>query len=153
MMAVCSGVSGIIITYDKRKLRPVEPPPPPSIAEQIAAIRAKWPDIMTPIKAVDSVIEATCRHFGMNRVQIMARRRMNKLVYARHICWYLCREMTGASFPEIGRRFGGMDHTSVLHGAQKIGRLIDRGDAQTAIAVDAVRTIARQINPALKVTP
>jgi hypothetical protein len=47
-------------------------------------------------------------------------RRTVDLVYARHIAFYLCRKLTSKSYPDIGRRFGHRDHTTVLHGIRKI---------------------------------
>ncbi|MEK6527176.1 MAG: helix-turn-helix domain-containing protein, partial [Nitrospirota bacterium] len=42
------------------------------------------------------------------------------LVHPRQIAMYLCRELTDASFPEIGRHFGGKDHTTIIHACKQI---------------------------------
>jgi chromosomal replication initiator protein len=42
------------------------------------------------------------------------------LVHPRQIAMYLCRELTDASFPEIGRLFGGKDHTTIMHACRQI---------------------------------
>jgi chromosomal replication initiator protein len=41
-------------------------------------------------------------------------------VHPRQIAMYLCRELTDASFPEIGRLFGGKDHTTIMHACRQI---------------------------------
>jgi chromosomal replication initiator protein len=48
---------------------------------------------------------------------------MKKIAYPRHVAQYLCRELAGLSLPEIGARFGGKDHSTVLHACRKIERL------------------------------
>jgi chromosomal replication initiator protein len=46
-------------------------------------------------------------------------------VIPRQIAIYLCRELTKASFPEIGDKFGGKDHSTIIHSVKKITRLLD----------------------------
>ena len=51
-----------------------------------------------------------------------SRRRSKTLVHPRQIAMYLCRELTDASFPEIGRHFGGKDHTTIIHACKQINK-------------------------------
>lgn len=64
------------------------------------------------------IIETVAEKHGMSVDDIMARSRKDRIVAARHEAFYLLRE-AGYSFPQIGRFFGGMDHTTALHGALK----------------------------------
>ena len=57
----------------------------------------------------------TCRKTGLTKEQILCNRRTAQFVMARRILWNLARELTGLSYPDIGRRTGGRDHTSVMH--------------------------------------
>jgi hypothetical protein len=89
-------------------------------------------------------IQATvCDHYGLTLVQLLAERRFRPLVRARQVAMYLCKVLTGRSLPEIGRRFGRKDHTTVLHAARKITALIDpenwEFDPLIAAAVKALR--------------
>jgi hypothetical protein len=79
--------------------------------------------------AVDEIITATARHFKFSLTDLMACRRLASVVRARQVAMYLTKVLTTRSFPEIGRRFGGRDHTTVLHAVRKIERLrqIDTG--------------------------
>jgi hypothetical protein len=67
---------------------------------------------------------AVAQYFQMSRRDLVAAGRMVPVAYARHIAFYLCKTLTLRSLPEIGRKFGGRDHTTVLHGYRKIERLM-----------------------------
>ena len=51
---------------------------------------------------------------------------------------YLCRERLGTSYPDLGSRFGGKDHTTVLSAYKKIGRLLEENDDKVLDAITAV---------------
>ena len=51
---------------------------------------------------------------------------------------YLCKQMTTRSLPEIGRRFGGRDHTTIMHGVKKIEELMQK-DSQIADDLELLR--------------
>ena len=65
--------------------------------------------------SVDEIQRAACQHFGLTKIELLSRRRTNDVVIPRQIAMYFCKQLTTRSLPEIGRRFGGMDHTTVLH--------------------------------------
>jgi nitric oxide reductase activation protein len=73
---------------------------------------------------VHRVVEIVAKFFGLSVNDMRSHVRSRQLVYARHIAMYLAREMTPKSLPIIGRELGGRDHTTVMHGHQKIRRLI-----------------------------
>lgn len=65
--------------------------------------------------SVGEIQRAACNHFGITPLEIIARRRARRVVIPRQVAMYLCKTLTTRSLPEIGRMFGGMDHTTVLH--------------------------------------
>ncbi len=65
------------------------------------------------------------RQFGCYVSDLRGDRRSADVVYPRQIAMYLCRELTDASLPQIGDRFGGRDHTTVLYAVNKIKRLLN----------------------------
>ena len=69
---------------------------------------------------------------------IVSARRTSDIVMPRHIAMYLARTMTPRSFPEVGRRMGNRDHTTVLHGFKKIERLV-RENPNVADDVNAIK--------------
>lgn len=82
--------------------------------------------------SVRDIQRAVCRLYGMDPMDMISSRRQAKIVRPRQIAMYLARALTPKSYPEIGRRFGGRDHTTVLHAERKIAELIQRDDALAA---------------------
>ncbi len=75
------------------------------------------------IITMDDIQETVAGRFHVKISDLRSRRRSKTLVYPRQIAMFLCRELTDASFPEIGRQFGGKDHTTIIHACKQIGKL------------------------------
>lgn len=69
---------------------------------------------------VEDIQRAVARHFGISRLDMISRRRSSEIVRPRHVAAWFAREYTPRSYPEIGRLFGGRDHTSMLHAVRRI---------------------------------
>lgn len=69
---------------------------------------------------------------GISLNDLTSSRRTAKMVFARQVAMYLAKKLTPNSLPEIGRRFGGRDHTTVLHAVRKIEDLVSRDQALAA---------------------
>lgn len=72
---------------------------------------------------VSKIIQATARHFEIDVSDILGQTRTKELVYPRQIVMYLARELLNNSYPQIGEALGGKDHTTIMHGVQKISQL------------------------------
>jgi chromosomal replication initiator protein len=70
----------------------------------------------------EGVLEAVASHFGAQLGDMRGRSRAKAIVLPRQIAMYLLREETGASLVDIGQSLGGRDHTTVMHGIEKIER-------------------------------
>jgi len=77
-----------------------------------------------PVFSIRDVQDAVCQRFGVSRADLLSERRIQKLVFPRHIAMYLAKELTKRSLTEIGRRFHGRDHATAIHAVRKIERLI-----------------------------
>ncbi|MBO5057427.1 MAG: chromosomal replication initiator protein DnaA [Lachnospiraceae bacterium] len=66
------------------------------------------------------IINVVAEHFGINPDDIISKRRNSEFVQPRQICMYLCRKMTAESLQSIGKALGKKDHTTVIHGIEKI---------------------------------
>ncbi|MGI9404787.1 MAG: chromosomal replication initiator protein DnaA [Hyphomicrobiaceae bacterium] len=69
---------------------------------------------------IDDILKLVSKHYGISRNDILSQRRHRSIVWPRQIGMYLSKKLTSRSLPEIGRRFGGRDHTTVLHAIRKI---------------------------------
>lgn len=83
---------------------------------------------------VRNVVRVVAAHYGISEIDIISARRTKEVMRPRHVAYYLARTLTTLSLPEIGRRMGGKDHTSVLHGVAKMEKQI-AGDEQLAAEV------------------
>lgn len=69
---------------------------------------------------IEDIQKTVARQFNVSKADLLSNRRTQVIVRPRQIAMYLAKEMTPRSLPEIGRRFGGRDHTTVLHAVRKI---------------------------------
>lgn len=73
---------------------------------------------------IEDIQKLVATHFNVSRADILSSRRTASVVRPRQIAMYLAKVLTPRSLPEIGRRFGGRDHTTVLHAVRKISGLV-----------------------------
>jgi chromosomal replication initiator protein len=69
---------------------------------------------------IEDILRIISRHYGVSKGDLLSQRRHRSVVWPRQIGMYLAKQLTARSLPEIGRRFGGRDHTTVLHAIRKI---------------------------------
>ena len=86
---------------------------------------------------VDEIQKTVAEHFTLKQADLLSERRTRSVARPRQIAMWLCKQHTTRSYPDIGRRFGGRDHTTVLHGVRKIEELIAQDD-QIARDVEAL---------------
>jgi hypothetical protein len=89
---------------------------------------------------VEDIQRVACKYFSVQRNDMLSPRRDVRVAYPRHIVMYLAKTLTMKSLPEIGRRLGGRDHTTILHGVRKIERLV-RTDWEVAYDVAHVEAL------------
>ena len=69
---------------------------------------------------IEAIQKAVSEQFGLRLPEIKVKNNSRQIVFPRQIAMYLCKQLTEASLPEIGRQFGGKHHTTVLHSIEKI---------------------------------
>ncbi|MDP1731447.1 MAG: chromosomal replication initiator protein DnaA [Devosia sp.] len=78
---------------------------------------------------IEDILRIVSRHYKVPRNDLLSARRSRDVVRPRQIAMYLAKSLTSRSLPEIGRRFGGRDHTTVLHSVRKVEQMMkDDGD-------------------------
>ncbi|HEX8232829.1 MAG TPA: chromosomal replication initiator protein DnaA [Caulobacteraceae bacterium] len=86
---------------------------------------------------VDDIQKATAEHYGMKQSDLLSERRTRAVARPRQAAMWLCKQLTTRSLPDIGRRFGGRDHTTVLHAVRRIEEL-KQTDAQLTGDLEAL---------------
>jgi chromosomal replication initiator protein len=89
---------------------------------------------------IDDIQKLVASHYNISRADILSSRRTANVVRPRQIAMYLSKTLTLRSLPEIGRRFGGRDHTTVLHAVRKIEELVSK-DKSLAEVIDLLKRI------------
>jgi chromosomal replication initiator protein len=100
-------------------------------------LRAVAPNQDT-VTTVEDIQRIACGYFGIRLADLKSRRRHRAVSFPRMIAMYICRQRLGTSYPELGERFGGKDHTTVISAVRKIGGLVEAQDERVLGAVDAI---------------
>ncbi len=87
---------------------------------------------------IDEIQRKVAEHYNLRMTDMHSARRARNVARPRQVAMYLAKQLTARSLPEIGRKFGGRDHTTVMHAVRKVEELIEE-DAQIAQDVDIVR--------------
>lgn len=110
--------------------------PTPDIARKL--LDKLGPDRRSAKPSVEDVLMATASLYGLTSKELIARDRRPVVSQARKVAIYLSRELTGKSLPEIGRRLGGRDHSTILAAVRSLSSDIER-DSELAQAVDKLK--------------
>ncbi len=86
----------------------------------------------------EDVQDVVARRFQVKVSELKSKRRTKTVVHPRQIAMYLSREMTDASFPEIGREFGGKDHTTIIHACRQIEKAMEK-DSSLRTRVESLK--------------
>jgi chromosomal replication initiator protein len=74
----------------------------------------------SPATTVDSIIKHVSNYYNLTVSELKSRNNSPQVSFPRQVAMYLCKQLTHCSLPEIGRRFGGKHHSTVIHAIQKI---------------------------------
>lgn len=87
---------------------------------------------------IDEIQRKVAEHYNLRLTDMHSARRARNVARPRQVAMYLAKQLTARSLPEIGRKFGGRDHTTVMHAVRKVEELMTE-DAQIAQDVDIIR--------------
>lgn len=90
---------------------------------------------------IDEIQRAVSAHFEVKQIDLISERRAVAIARPRQIAMYLAKRLTTRSLPEIGRKFGGRDHSTVIHAVRRIEELRDKDREIDG----AVRTLLREL--------
>lgn len=95
-------------------------------------------NLSSPNSTIEDIQRAICTYYNVRIGDIKGKSRQRAVTLPRMVGMYLCRKGLGSSFPEIGERFGGRDHTTVMNACRKIDRVVET-DLAVRSAVDTLR--------------
>jgi chromosomal replication initiator protein len=108
-------IEGVVHRLDALASLYRQPPSLPFVRAHLGHVLPDGPPAPEP----DDILREVANAFSVQVAQLLGRQRVRRLVRPRHVAMFLVRKHTGASFPEIGRRFR-RDHTTVQHACRKI---------------------------------
>jgi chromosomal replication initiator protein len=88
--------------------------------------------------SVEEIQKRVAHHYGIKVAEIKSAKRMKALVLPRQIAMYLSRQLTSFSYPEIGNRFGGKDHSTIIHAIKKIEKNMEE-DFQLRAIINSLK--------------
>ncbi|MDX2205732.1 MAG: chromosomal replication initiator protein DnaA [Hyphomicrobiaceae bacterium] len=91
---------------------------------------------------IEDILRVVSRHYAVSKQDILSQRRHRSVVRPRQVGMYLAKHLTSRSLPEIGRRFGDRDHTTVLHAIRKI----DKEVGENPRLKDEIEDLKRQLS-------
>ena len=83
--------------------------------------------------SIEIVQKAVCKYFGIRVADLISKKRTQLVAFPRQVAMYLCRKLAGASYPMIGVRFGGKDHTTALYACTAIEKRLKEEEELRAI--------------------
>jgi chromosomal replication initiator protein len=84
--------------------------------------------------SIETVQKSVCKYFGLRVADLNSKKRTQFVAFPRQVAMFLCRKLAGASFPMIGVRFGGKDHTTALYACAAIEkRLKEEGELRAVL--------------------
>jgi chromosomal replication initiator protein len=75
--------------------------------------------------SIETIQREVCKYYSLGQAELVGSKRSQAIVYPRQIAMYLARELTDLSLPRIGAKFGGRDHTTVMHATAKIQKMMN----------------------------
>ena len=87
---------------------------------------------------IDEIQRRVAEHYNIRISDMSSARRARAVARPRQVAMFLAKQLTSRSLPEIGKKFGNRDHTTVMHAVTRVNELIDT-DAQFAEDVDLLR--------------
>lgn len=90
--------------------------------------------------SIDEIQKKVAEHYGIRLTDMSSARRARQVARPRQVAMYLAKQLTSRSLPEIGKRFGNRDHTTVMHAVSRVNELMER-DGTFAEDVELLRRL------------
>jgi len=125
------GALNLLVARSKMKSQPLTLEEAKVVLEQLTSRSKK-------IVTIQQIIQAVVEFYDLDEKELFERSRRREIVKPRQVAMYLLREDFHGSYPYIGQKFGGRDHTTALHAYEKISRVL-KSDSKLVEEVKAIR--------------
>ena len=95
---------------------------------------------------IDYITETVADHFGITVKDLMSTKRNSNIAFPRHICMYLCRQLTSSPLAEIGNKLGNRHHSTILHGIEIIEKKLNDPDNNEEL-IKTLDVLNKKIDP------
>ena len=95
---------------------------------------------------IDYITETVADHFGITVKDLMSTKRNSNIAFPRHICMYLCRQLTSSPLAEIGNKLGNRHHSTILHGIEIIEKKLNDPDNNEDL-IKTLDVLNKKIDP------
>ncbi|MBN2711005.1 MAG: chromosomal replication initiator protein DnaA [Planctomycetes bacterium] len=109
-----------------------------SLVQKLLKTSSRRPSSTITLEQVEKFI---CAHFSISHEDMVSKTRMRSIAFPRQVAMFLAQTMTSASLEEIGRHFGGRDHSTVKHGAEKVREQMKNDSTLRALVADFRKTV------------
>lgn len=93
---------------------------------------------MTEEITFDKILNVVSQFFGISKEDILSKKRNAKINFPRQIIMYLSRKKTNLSLSQIGKELGGKDHSTIIHGFEKLNQAIENNDSETKSILEII---------------
>jgi chromosomal replication initiator protein len=83
---------------------------------------------MRPVLTIPVVLEGICKYYNVDLERLKSKQRDREIAWPRQVAMYVMREETSASLFQIGNSLGGRDHTTIIHGCEKVHNEMTNND-------------------------
>ena len=126
-----------VLSYSSLTGEPITP----ALCEVV--LRDIMPEETDPEITLQSITDAVCLYYGLRYDDISSKKKTQNIAFARMVAMYLCRTYTDKSLKEIGGYYGGRDHTTVMHGNDKISEMM-KSDASMRASIEEIMNMLRK---------
>lgn len=91
--------------------------------------------------SIEEIKKKICQRYSLKMSELEGSRRQRAIARPRQISMYLCKKLTSKSLPEIGRSFGGRDHTTIIHAVRTVERLMQEDDSMAEDIEILIKTL------------
>ncbi|MCC6763307.1 MAG: chromosomal replication initiator protein DnaA [Deltaproteobacteria bacterium] len=93
--------------------------------------------------SIEAIQQTVCEHYGIRLGDLLSKKRSRNIAFPRQVAMYLARKLTANSFPTIGARFDGRDHSTVIHAVNTIDRRL-KNDERLRTALDELERLTQR---------